>query len=91
MSHTQTITREFREYHEFLLSRRRDLLSNLQDDYDALEKSNGTDQVSLPQMLHDQSMRIQNYRLAIFQLKMIDAALSRLDNNDFGYKNYRRE
>jgi DnaK suppressor protein len=69
---------------EFLLAKRSELLSGFRSKLDILAGPGPTALEDLAPVFHDQFIALRINRLDYVQLKLIDAALNRMDSQDYG-------
>ena len=69
---------------DMLIAKRNELLANLRDELQTVGPTSGVGEDDLSQALQDQFVAIQLKRIDYFQLKMIDAALARLEGQEAG-------
>ena len=72
------------KYREMLLSKRRDVMVGLGMKFDTLAKMGRVAEEDQAQMTHDESLSLSLNRLDYLQLRLIEAALDRLNAGDFG-------
>ncbi|HEY1219323.1 MAG: TraR/DksA family transcriptional regulator [Bryobacteraceae bacterium] len=71
-------------YREMLLSKRQDVMAGLGIKFDTLAKMGRVAEEDQAQLTHDEFVSLRLNRLDYLQLRMIEAALDRLDSGDYG-------
>lgn len=71
-------------YREMLQKKRRDVMAGLGVKFDTLAKMGRVAEEDQAQMTHDESVSLSLNRLDYLQLRLIEAALDRLNAGDFG-------
>ena len=71
-------------YREMLLSKRQDVLAGLGIKFDTLARMGRVAEEDQAQITHDEFVSLRLNRLDYLQLRMIEAALDRLNSGDFG-------
>jgi DnaK suppressor protein len=77
-------TNGLENYRKLLLTKRSDLLSSSRAKLDLLVGPGGAAPEDLAPVFHDQFIALSINRLDHLQLKLIDAALSRMDSKNYG-------
>ena len=77
-------TNGLENYRKLLLTKRSDLLSSSRAKLDILVGPGGSAPEDLAPVFHDQFIALRINRLDFVQLKLIDAALSRMDSKNYG-------
>ncbi len=72
------------KYYRLLLARRSELQANLRAKLETLAAQVGEAAEDLAPVYHDQFVALQFNQLDSMQLKLVDAALKRLDSKDYG-------
>jgi DnaK suppressor protein len=72
------------KYREMLLSKRREVMVGLGMKFDTLAKMGRVAEEDQAQLTHDESVSLSLNRLDYMQLRLIEAALDRLNAGDFG-------
>jgi DnaK suppressor protein len=72
------------DYREMLLSKRRDVMAGLGIKFDTLAKMGRVAEEDQAQITHDEFVSLSLNRLDYLQLRMIEAALDRLNSGDYG-------
>lgn len=72
------------DYRKLLQSWKAELTASLQTDIRVRARSNGTSEECLSEAMQDQFLAIQMKRLDLFQLKLVERALHRLDADESG-------
>jgi DnaK suppressor protein len=80
----QTVAAGNGVYREMLLSKRRDVMAGLGTKFDTLAKMGRVAEEDQAQITHDEFVSLSLNRLDYLQLRMIEAALDRLDAGDYG-------
>lgn len=80
----QTMASGNRMYREMLQNKRRDVMAGLGVKFDTLAKMGRVGEEDQAQITHDESVSLSLNRLDYVQLRMIEAALDRLDAGDYG-------
>jgi DnaK suppressor protein len=84
MNRTNGAANGVKKYRKVLLGRKSDLLSGLRGKRDALTAAGSTALEDLAPELHDQFITLQLNQLDSLQLKLIEAALARMDCKNYG-------
>ena len=71
-------------YREMLLAKRHDVLAGLGIKFDTLARMGRVAEEDQAQITHDEFVSLRLNRLDYLQLRMIEAALDRLDSGDYG-------
>ncbi|MGA3260160.1 MAG: TraR/DksA family transcriptional regulator [Bryobacteraceae bacterium] len=71
-------------YREMLLAKRHDVLAGLGIKFDTLARMGRVAEEDQAQITHDEFVSLRLNRLDYLQLRMIEAALDRLNSGDFG-------
>ncbi len=77
-------TNGLENYRKLLLTKRSDLLSSFRAQLDMLAGQGGASPEDLAPVFHDQFTALRINRLDSLQLKLIEAALNRMDDEDYG-------
>lgn len=72
------------KYREMLLTKRSDMMAGLGMKFDTLAKMGRVAEEDQAQLTHDESVSLSLNRLDYMQLRLIEAALDRLNAGDFG-------
>ena len=72
------------DHRKLLLAKRSELLSGFRSKLDTLAGPGGAAQEDLAPVFHDQFVALQISRLDFLQLKLVDAALDRMNREDYG-------
>ena len=84
MKKTHASTNGLASYRKLLLAKRSDLTSSSRAKLDLLVGTGGAAPEDLAPVFHDQFIALRLNRLDYLQLKLIDAALGRMDSQDYG-------
>ena len=71
-------------YREMLLTKRQDVMAGLGIKFDTLARMGRVAEEDQAQITHDEFVSLRLNRLDYLQLRMIEAALDRLNSGDFG-------
>lgn len=74
----------WRQNREVLLAKRMELLATLRSELQPVGRASGVAEEDVSQALQDQSVAIQLKRIDYLQLKLVDAALDRLEGKQAG-------
>ncbi|MEX2260358.1 MAG: TraR/DksA family transcriptional regulator [Bryobacteraceae bacterium] len=77
-------TNGLEKYRKLLLAKRLDVLSSFRAKLEALAGPGGAALEDLAPAFHDQFVALQINQLDFLQLKLVDAALARMDSEDYG-------
>jgi RNA polymerase-binding transcription factor len=73
-----------KNYRKLLLAKKAELSSSLRTNLDTLTGPSGAALEDLAPVVHDQSITLRINRLDFLQLKLIEAALERIDSEEYG-------
>lgn len=84
MNKVNGVSTDSRQNREILESKRAELLASLRTDLPAVSRANGVTEEDVSPVLQEQSVEVQLKRIYYLQLKLVDAALARLESKSGG-------